>query len=195
VRRRLADIFGREPSIKINPDEVVAQGAAIQAGSLTGALSPGTGMGARDAVATADHSPLAAPGAAPPDTPAKRPILLDVNPASLSIQSAGGYAERLLDKNAPIPIEKTRVFTTARDHQTRVEIDCCRGEGRRYSDNEPLGTLVLQDLPPRQRGDVQIEVSFRVDADGILHVSATDQTSGMRREARLQVLGAPVEES
>jgi molecular chaperone DnaK (HSP70) len=121
--------------------------------------------------------------------------LLDVNPASLSIQSVGGYAERLLDKNAPIPIEKTRVFTTARDHQTRVEIDCCRGEGRRYSDNEPLGTLVLEDLPPRQRGDVQIEVSFRVDADGILHVSATDQTSGMRREARLQVLGAPVEES
>jgi molecular chaperone DnaK len=98
----------------------------------------------------------------------------------------------LLDKNAPIPIEKTRVFTTARDHQTRVEIGCCRGESRRYADNEPLGTLVLENLPPRLRGEVQIAVCFRIDVDGILHVSATDQTSGVRREARLHVLGAPV---
>jgi molecular chaperone DnaK len=101
----------------------------------------------------------------------------------------------LLDKNSPIPIEKSRVFTTVRDNQTRVEIDCCRGESRRYADNEPLGTLVLEDLPPQPRGGVQIEVSFRVDVDGILHVSATDQTSGQRREARLNVLGAPVEEA
>jgi molecular chaperone DnaK len=146
-------------------------------------------------VATADHSPLVLPGApALPRAPARRPLLLDVNPASLAIQSAGGYAERLLDKNAPIPIEKMRVFTTARDNQARVEIDCCRGESRRYADNEPLGTLVLEDLPPRPRGDLRIEVSFRVDVDGILHVSATDQVSGMRREAHLHVLGAPVEE-
>ena len=191
VRERLVDIFGREPNIRLNPDEVVAQGAALQAGNLTGTLSAGTGMGARDAVATPHHSPLSAP-LPPAASPAKRPILLDVNPASLSIQSVGGYAERILDKNAPIPIEKTRVFTTARDNQVRVEIDCCRGEARRYAENEPLGTLVLEDLPPRQRGDVQIEVSFRVDADGILHVSATDQASGMRREASLQILGAPV---
>ena len=120
-------------------------------------------------------------------------MLLDVNPATLAIQTAGGYTERLLDKNAPIPIERTRVFTTARDNQTRVEIDCCRGESRRYTENEPLGTLVLEDLPPRPRGDVQIEVPFRVDADGILHVRAADQASGKAQEAHLQVLGAPVE--
>jgi len=196
VRERLAEIFGREPNIRINPDEVVAQGAAIQAGSLTGALTSGTGMGASHAVATTDHSSLVAGDLLLPhaDAAARRPILLDVNPASLAIQSAGGFAERLLDKNAPIPIEKTRVFTTARDNQTRVEIDCCRGEARRYTDNEPLGTIILEDLPPRPRGDLQIEVSFRVDADGILHVNASDQVSGMRQEAHLQVLGAPVED-
>jgi molecular chaperone DnaK len=194
VRRQLADIFGREPNITINPDEVVAHGAAIQAGSLTGNLSSGTGMGARDAVATAGHSPLARGAVALPETPAKRPVLLDVNPATLAIHTAGGFTERLLDKNAPIPIERTRVFTTSRDNQTRVEIDCCRGEQRRYTENEPLGTLLLDGLPPRPRGDLKIEVQFRVDADGILHVRASDQTSGKQQEAHLQVLGAPVDE-
>jgi molecular chaperone DnaK len=194
VRQRLAEIFGREPNIRIDPDEVVAQGAAIQAGSLTGMLTAGTGMGSRDAIATADHSPLER-GNVLPAAAARRPVLLDVNPAALSIQSAGGFTERLLDKNAPIPIEKTRVFTTARDQQTRVEIDCCRGEARRYADNEPLGTLILQGLPPGPRGDLQIEVSFRVDSDGILHVSASDPGTGVRQEAHLQVLGAPVEET
>ena len=128
-----------------------------------------------------------------PEITARRPVLLDVNPATLAIHTAGGFTERLLDKNAPIPIERTRIFTTSRDNQTRVEIDCCRGEARRYTENEPLGTLVLDDLPPRPRGDVQIEVQFRVDADGILHVRAADQASGKAQEAHLQVLGAPVE--
>jgi molecular chaperone DnaK len=193
VRRQLAEIFRREPNIAINPDEVVAQGAAIQAGSLTGALSSGTGMGARDAVATAGHSPLAQGAVTLPETTVQRPVLLDVNPAALAIHTAGGFTERLLDKNAPIPIERARVFSTSRDNQTRVEIDCCRGEARRYTDNEPLGTLLLDGIPPRPRGDVQIEVQFRVDADGILHVRATDRASGKAQEARLQVLGAPVE--
>jgi molecular chaperone DnaK len=192
VRRRLAEIFDREPNIAINPDEVVAQGAAIQAGSLTGTLVAGTGLGARHAVATPGHSPLARGSVQLPDVAARRPVLLDVNPATLSIHTAGGYIERLLDKNAPIPIERTRVFTTSRDNQTRVEIDCCRGEARRYTDNEPLGTLLLDGLSPRPRGEVKIEVQFRVDADGILHVRASDQASGRRQEAQLQVIGAPV---
>ncbi|HSS00885.1 MAG TPA: Hsp70 family protein [Kofleriaceae bacterium] len=193
VRRRLAEIFDREPNIAINPDEVVAQGAAIQAGSLSGNLSSGTGMGARDAVATTGHSPLARGAVALPEAAAKRPVLLDVNPATLGIHTAGGFIERLLDKNAPIPIERTRIFTTSRDNQTRVEIDCCRGEGRRYTENEALGTLLLDGLVPKPRGDVKIEVQFRVDADGILHVRASDQESGKHQEAHLQVIGAPVE--
>jgi len=199
VRQRLAEIFGREPNTSINPDEVVSQGAAIQAGSLTANLTAGTGMGARDAVATVGHSTLAAPdgrtGRTLPSHQAKRPILMDVNPATLAIQTVGGYTERLLDKNSPIPIEKTRVFTTARDNQTRVEIDCCRGEARRYTENEPLGTLVLDGLQPKPRGDLKVEVSFRVDADGILHVKAADQESGAAQEAHLQVLGAPTQEA
>ena len=195
VRQRLAEIFGREPNTSINPDEVVSQGAAIQAGSLTANLTAGTGMGARDAVATTAHSTLAAPSSKTlPQAVVKRPILMDVNPATLAIQTVGGYTERLLDKNAPIPIEKTRVFTTARDNQTRVEIDCCRGEARRYVENEPLGTLVLDGLVAKPRGDLKVEVSFRVDADGILHVKAADQQSGVAQEAHLQVLGAPTRE-
>jgi molecular chaperone DnaK len=193
VRQQLAEIFRREPNIAINPDEVVSQGAAIQAGSLTGMLTAGTGMGARDAVATAGHSPLAQGAVSLPESTARRPVLLDVNPATLAIHTAGGFTERLLDKNAPIPIERTKVFTTSRDNQTRVEIDCCRGEGRRYTENEPLGTLLLDDLPPMPRGDLKIEVQFRVDADGILHVRASDQASGKHQEAHLQVLGAPVD--
>jgi molecular chaperone DnaK len=150
-------------------------------------------MGAHDAVATVGHSPLSSGSIALPQTPAKRPVLMDVNPATLAIHTAGGFTERLLDKNAPIPIERTRIFTTSRDNQTRVEIHCCRGEARRYTENEPLGTLLLDGLVPRPRGDLKIEVQFRVDADGILHVRASDQTSGQRQEAHLQVLGAPVE--
>ena len=193
IRQRLAEVFNRAPNIKINPDEVVAQGAAIQAGSLSGSIIEGTGMGVRDAVPTEATSPLLFGGAPPPKGPLKRPVLLDVNPATLSIQTAGGYAERLLDKNAPIPIERTRIFTTARDGQTRVEIDCCRGESRKYTENEPLGTLVLDSLPAKRRGDLKIEVSFRVDADGILHVRAADAETGTQQEAHLQVFGAPSE--
>jgi molecular chaperone DnaK len=194
VRQRLAEVFRKEPNYKINPDEVVAQGAAIQAGSLSGSIISGTGMGARDAVMTEAHSPLLYGGAAPPKGPLQRPVLLDVNPSTLAIQTAGGFAERLLDKNAPIPIERTRIFTTARDNQTRVEIDCCRGESRRYAENEPLGALLLEPLPPKPRGDLKIEVTFRVDADGILHVKAADAESGAQQEARLQVFGAPTTE-
>jgi molecular chaperone DnaK len=194
VRQRLADTFRKEPNIKINPDEVVAQGAAIQAGSLSGSIIAGSGMGTRDAVMTEAHSPLLFGGAAPPKGPLARPVLLDVNPSTLSIQTAGGYSERILDKNSPIPIERTRMFTTARDNQTRVEIDCCRGESRRYAENEPLGALLLDGLPPKPRGDLKIEVCFRVDADGILHVRATDADSGAQQEARMQVIGAPTAE-
>ena len=190
VRTRLADVFKKQPNISINPDECVAHGAAIQAGSISGSIIAGTGMGARDAVMTEAHSPLLY-GGAKPQSALARPVLMDVNPSTLAIQTAGGYAERLLDKNSPIPIERSRVFSTARDNQTRVEIDCCRGESRRYAENEPLGKLILEELPAKPRGDLQIEVSFRVDADGILHVSAADAESGQRQEASLQVIGAP----
>jgi len=194
VRARLTELFGKPPLTRINADEVVAHGAAIQAGSLSGNLIESTGMASRDVVPAA-MSPLvtgkkSSPAFGTPSLP--RPILLDVNPASLGVQTAGGYTERLLDKNAPIPIERTRTFSTAHDQQTRVVIECCRGEARRYGDNEPLGQLVLDELPARARGQVKIEVTFRVDTDGILHVRANDADTGAAKDASLSVIGAPV---
>ena len=192
VRQRLAELFGKEPALRINPDEVVAQGAAIQAGSLSGSLFHGAGISTRDAVPTFALSPLAhgdvpwAQAVAP-----ARPILLDVTPASLRVATAGGFTEEILERNLPTPIERTRTFTTARDHQTQVVIDCCRGDARRVADNEPLGRLVLEGLPPRRRGEVRIDVTFRVDQDGILHVRARDADTGITQEAALEVLGAP----
>ncbi len=218
VRQRVADVFGCEPATRINPDEVVAYGAAIQASMLsstyadvpadspaahadTGA-TPG-GETRVDPRAATIAAPGAAPGAAPSAGPVfaaetidgiepPRVLLLDVTPAALSIATVGGYSEKLLDKNSPIPIERTRVFTTGHDRQTRVVIDCCRGEERRFAENEPLGSVVLDGVPPGPRGDAKVEVTFRVDADGILHVRARDVRTGNKQEAKLNVLGAPV---
>jgi molecular chaperone DnaK len=195
VRSRLAEYFGRAPDISINPDEVVAHGAAIAAGSLAGTLTAGTGMGEKvGSAARKSQNPVAPQSlnsvmaniAALP-----RPLLLDVNPSALAIQTAGGYTEVLLEKNAPIPIERSRMFSTVRDDQTMVEIACCRGEQRKFSDNEPLGTLVLDGLPAKRRGELTIEVTFRVDPDGILHVRARDAASGAEQKASLSVIGAP----
>jgi molecular chaperone DnaK len=87
-----------------------------------------------------------------------------------------------------------RLFTTAHDRQTRVVIECCRGEERRFSENEPLGSLILDDIPAALRGETRLEVTFRVDADGILHVRAADARTGKKQEAKLNVIGAPVKE-
>jgi molecular chaperone DnaK len=184
VRQKLAELFGKPPLIRINPDEVVAQGAAIQAGSLSGNLTEGTGMGARNARPSEPISFSIA-------KPLPRPLLLDVTPATMGIATAGGYCEKLIEKNAPIPIERTKVFTTARDEQSKVVIDVCRGEARKYAENEPLGQLVLDGLPAKRRGDVKIDVTFRIDTDGILHVRAKDSETGTAQEVTLTVLGAP----
>jgi molecular chaperone DnaK len=164
VRQRVAEQFAREPVSRIDPDAVVAHGAAVQAAILTGGS------------AVVGHSAL----------------LLDVTPATLGVATAGGYVDRILDRNSPIPIERSKMFTTAHDHQTRVVVECCRGEGKRFENNELLGSLILEDLPRRARGEVQIEVTFRVDTDGILHVRARDVRTGTEQQARLDVIGAPV---
>jgi molecular chaperone DnaK len=182
VRERIAEVFGREPSTHIDPDQVVARGAAIQAANLTGAL----GVAPPERAATTPVAPADAP---------RRPLLLDVTPATLSVATAGGYVERILEKNAPIPIERTKVFSTAHDNQTRVAIECCRGEASRYDKNEPLGRLTLEDLQPLPRGAAQIEVTFRVDTDGILHVRARDKRTGRDQHITLNVLGVSGSES
>lgn len=216
VRARLTELFGRLPAIRINPDEVVAHGAAIQAGSLSGKLGTATGMATEEVATprqrlllplppsdatdslelprmgtTVTPGPHMVAGDAAQEPP--RPLLLDVTPATLGVATAGGYTDRILDKNAPIPIERSKLFTTAHHNQERVVIDCCRGEAARFGENERLGTLVLDGLPPAPRAQVIIEVTFRVDADGILHVRARDGQTGQEQHATLNVLGAPVE--
>jgi molecular chaperone DnaK len=159
VRRDVECHFGRPPRADINPDEVVAYGAAIQAASLAGG---GVALG-------------------------RRPVLLDVTPRALGIATAGGFAETIIERNVPVPVEQTRLFSTSADNQTQVTIQVCQGESRRFDENTPLGELDLPGLPPARRGEIKIEVTFRIDTNGILRVRARDPQSGLAKEAAVNV--------
>jgi molecular chaperone DnaK len=165
VRKGVERHFGRAPRTDINPDEVVAVGAAVQAASLAGG-----GMAL-----------------------AHRPILLDVTPRALGIAVAGGYAEPIVERNVPVPVEQTRVFSTSTDNQTKVIIQVCQGESRRFSENVPLGELTLNDLPAGARGAIKIEVTFKVDTNGILRVKARDPETNAATEAAVSVRGTMTE--
>ena len=162
VRAEVERYFGRPPRTDLNPDEVVAWGAAIQAENLANA------------------------GESLPS----RAVLLDVTPRALGIAVAGGFAERIIDRNVPLPVEQTRIFTTSADNQTAVRIQVCQGEARRFEENVPLGELELFGLAPARRGEVSIEVTFKVDTNGILRVRARDSATGAEREAAVNVRGA-----
>jgi molecular chaperone DnaK len=131
---------------EINPDEVVAAGAAIQGAVLAGEVSD--------------------------------IVLLDVTPLTLSIETLGGIATPLVERNTTVPTEKTKTFTTAEDNQPSVEIHVVQGERKMVADNKPLGKFQLVGLPPAPRGVPQIDVTFNIDADGILHVTAKDKATG-----------------
>ena len=164
VRRRIVEHFGREPQTRINPDETVAYGAALQGAALTAGA----------------HNPAEFYS-----------LLLDVAPRALGIAVAGGYSESIIEKNTPIPVERTRKFVTSHDDQTLVNIQVCQGEARRFVENAALGTLSLSGIPARKRGEAEIEVTFTIDTDGILNVRAKDSKTGMSTAARIQVIGAP----
>jgi molecular chaperone DnaK len=145
--------FGKEPHKGINPDEVVAIGAAIQAGVLAGEV--------------------------------KDILLLDVTPLTLGIETLGGVATPLIERNTTIPVRKSQIFSTAADMQTQVEVHVIQGERPMAADNKTLGRFILDGIPPAPRGVPQIEVTFDIDADGILHVSAKDKATG--REQKITI--------
>ena len=153
VQQAVQKFFGREPHRGVNPDEVVAVGAAIQAGILGGDV--------------------------------KDILLLDVTPLTLGIETLGGVATALIDRNTTIPTRKSQVFSTASDGQTSVEIHVVQGERPMAAANKTLGRFILDGIPPAPRGVPQIEVTFDIDANGILHVSAQDKATG--REQKITI--------
>ncbi len=157
VREAVQSYFFKEPQFDIDPEQVVALGACIQASTLVESRA----------------------GA----------VLLDVTPMSLGIATAGGIMDTLVEKNTPIPTDSSRIFTTIKDNQTAVKIRIYQGESKRYEENELLGEFRLAEIPPAPKGDPKIEVTFEIDANGIVNVTARDKDTGQAQSVQLNVSG------
>jgi len=157
VQNAIREILGKEPSKGINPDECVSIGAAIQGGVLAGEFGKGNEI-----------------------------LLLDVTPLSLGIETLGGVCTKIIERNTTIPTQKSQVFSTAADGQTSVEIHVLQGEREMAAGNKTLGRFVLSDIPPAPRGIPQIEVTFDIDRNGIVNVSAKDKSTGKEQKITIQ---------
>ncbi|HSW89248.1 MAG TPA: molecular chaperone DnaK [Patescibacteria group bacterium] len=154
VQEEVQKFFGKEPHKGVNPDEVVAVGAAVQAGVITGDV--------------------------------KDVVLLDVTPLTLGLETLGGVRTPLISRNTTVPTSKSQIFSTAADSQTQVEINVLQGEREMAADNKSLGRFILDGIPPAPRGMPQVEVTFDIDTNGILHVTAKDKTSGKEQKISIQ---------
>ena len=154
VQKKVEEFFGKKPNATVNPDEVVAIGAAVQAGILQGEV--------------------------------KDVLLLDVTPLTLGLETLGGVRTPLIDKNTTIPANKSQIFSTASDNQTSVEIHVLQGEREMSADNKSLGRFILDGIPPSPRGIPQVEVSFDIDANGILSVKAVDKATNKEQSIRIE---------
>ena len=154
IQKTVEEFFGRKPNMTVNPDEVVAMGAAIQGGVFQGDV--------------------------------KDVLLLDVTPLTLGIETMGGVRTPLIEKNTTIPASKSQIFSTAADNQPSVEIHVLQGEREMAADNKTLGRFILDGIPPAPRGIPQVEVTFDIDANGILHVKAVDKASGKEQSIRIE---------
>ena len=157
VQQMVKDYFGKDPHKGVNPDEVVAMGAAIQGGVLGGQVND--------------------------------VLLLDVTPLSLGIETLGGVTTKLIERNTTIPTKKSEIFSTAADNQTTVDIHVLQGEREFAKDNRTLGNFQLGGIPPAPRGVPQIEVSFDIDANGIVHVHAKDLATGKEQSIEIKASG------
>jgi len=154
VQKKVEEFFGKKPNISVNPDEVVALGAAVQAGVLQGDV--------------------------------KDVLLLDVTPLTLGIETMGGVRTPLIDRNTTVPTSKSQIFSTAADNQDTVEINVLQGEREMAADNKILGRFTLSGLPPAPRGVPQVEVSFDIDANGILNVKAVDKATNKEQSITIK---------
>src|SRR5690606_6546872 len=154
IQEEVKKFFGKEPHKGVNPDEVVAVGAAIQAGVIGGDVSD--------------------------------VVLLDVTPLTLGLETLGGVRTPLIDRNTTIPTSKSQTFSTAADNQTQVEINVLQGEREMAADNKSLGRFVLDGIPPAPRGVPQVEVTFDIDSNGILNVTAKDKNTGKEQKISIQ---------
>lgn len=155
IQKKVEEFFGKKPNVTVNPDEVVAMGAAIQAGQLQGDLG-------------------------------KDILLLDVTPLNLGLETEGGVMHTLIEKNTTIPTSKSQVYSTAADNQPSVEINVLQGNRPMAADNKTLGRFILDGIPPAPRGVPQVEVTFDIDANGILNVTAKDKGTGKEQKIRIE---------
>merc|ERR1711935_713934 len=162
VQEAVEKFFGKKPNKGVNPDEVVAVGAAIQGGVLTGDV--------------------------------KDVLLLDVTPLSLGIETMGNVLTKLIESNTTIPTKKSQVFSTAADNQPSVEIHVLQGERPMAKDNNTIGRFHLDGIPPAPRGTPQIEVTFDIDANGLIHVTAADKATGKTQDIRIEASSGLTEE-